>query len=43
MNKLQNKPSNEEEKKETGRFSWDVIILMISLVLVVLLIKFIIG
>jgi len=32
MNKLQNKPSGEEENKETGRYPWEFMALMISLV-----------
>ena len=32
MNKLQNKPSSEEENKETKRYPWEFMALMISLV-----------
>ena len=42
MDKSQYKPANEEEKKEVGRFPWEFMALMISLVLGVLLIKLII-
>jgi hypothetical protein len=41
MEKLQDKLANGEEKKEVGKFSWSVIILMISMVLGVLLLKLI--
>ncbi len=43
MNNSQNKSANEEEKKEVGRFSWNIITLMISLVLGVILLKLILG
>jgi len=32
MNKQQNKPAGEEENKETGRYPWEFMALMISLV-----------
>lgn len=43
MNKSSNKSVNDEEKKEVGRFPWNVIILMISLLLGVILLKLIID
>ncbi|MBK7497749.1 MAG: hypothetical protein IPI19_01270 [Ignavibacteriales bacterium] len=38
MNKLQNKPVSEEEKKEVSKYPWEFMALMISLVLGVILI-----
>ena len=43
MNKLQGKPAKEEENKEVGKFSWSVIILMITMLLGVLLLKLILD